>query len=279
MRLTTQSLVSISPSEPTHAGTELLNLGRCCLNRTVDGYKPATYGELIAEVYDGFYHAAPLSTQVDLLAELAGDGPVLELGIGTGRLALPLVERGIPVHGIDASEAMVAKLHAKSGGSDIPVSIDNFESFELDHRFSLVFVGFNTFFALLTQEAQIACFRAVAAHLGPTGLFLIEAFVPDLARFDRGQRTSATDMQVGSLILESSLHDASAQRVDSQHLVVRDGEPPRLFPVSLRYAWPAELDLMARLAGLELRDRWGDWDRGPFGSNASMHVSVWGRQA
>jgi SAM-dependent methyltransferase len=244
----------------------------------MQGYEPFTYGDRIADIYDHVYgNMRPPDEQIDLLAELAGAGPALELGIGTGRVALPLAARGVEVHGIDASPKMVAKLREKAGGATIPITIGDFASFELGREFSLVFVGFNTFYGLLTQEEQIACFRAVSEHLTTDGVFLIEAFVPDLARFDRNQRTATDEMTTDSLIVESSIHDPTNQRVDSHQVLLTDGEPPRLFPVSLRYAWPSELDLMARLAGLRLRHRWGDWDRRSFDGSSTKHISVWGR--
>ncbi len=209
-----------------------------------------------------------------------GDGPVLELGIGTGRIALPLVQRGIEVHGVDASEAMVAKLREKPGGDRIKVSMGNFADVGelVDGAFSLLLVVFNTFFGLLTQDDQVRCFQGVAQHLADGGVFLMQAFVPDLTRFDRGQRVEAMDVGADIVHLEASRLDPVNQRVTSQHMVVEDGRT-RLFPVSLRFAFPSELDLMARLAGLRLRERWGSWDRQPFGSSSQQHISVSERPA
>lgn len=244
----------------------------------MDGYNETTYGEGIAGVYDTMYPAAT-AEQIALLAELAGDGPVLELGIGTGRVALPLRERGLAVQGIDASEAMVARLHGKPGGTAIPVHIGDFGRFELEDRFSMVYVVFNTFFSLLTQADQRAGFESVARHLVPGGVFVMEAFVPDLARFDRGQRTAVSDIAVDRVMLEVARHRPADQRVDAQHIFIRSGAHPEIVPVSLRYAWPSELDLMAALAGLDLRNRWGGWDRRPFTDGATQHISVWERPA
>ena len=211
---------------------------------------------------------------------MVGDGPVLQLGIGTGRIALPLVQRGIEVHGVDASEAMVAKLREKPGGDRIKVSMGNFADVGelVDGAFSLVLVVFNTFFGLLTQDDQVRCFQGVAQHLADGGVFLMQAFVPDLTRFDRGQRVEAMDVGTDIVHLEASRLDPVNQRVTSQHMVVEDGRT-RLFPVSLRFAFPSELDLMARLAGLRLRERWGSWDRQPFGSSSQQHISVSERPA
>jgi SAM-dependent methyltransferase len=241
-------------------------------------YTDATYGDRIAERYDERYHpGAPefaVEASTDLLAELAGSGPALELGIGTGRVALPLQERGVQVHGIDASEAMVAKLRTKPGGERIPVTMGSFSDFSLETRFRLVYVPFNTFFALRDQDEQLACFRAVARHLDGDGTFLIEAFVPDLTRFVRGQNVSATRVGVDEVQLDVSEHDALEQRVNSHHVILRDGRV-ELYPVRLRYAFCSELDLMARLAGLRLRDRWADWDRTPFTETSGKHVTIY----
>lgn len=238
-------------------------------------YGASTYGDEIADVYDTLY-GEPDPSLVALLAELAGQGPALELGIGTGRIALPLAARGVAVHGIDASTAMVEKLRRRPGGEGIPVTVGDFSQVALEQRFSLVFVVFNTLFNLQTQEEQIRCFASVAAHLDDGGCFVIEAFVPDLTRFDRGQRLAVSDLEPGTVWLEAARHDARRQFVDSQ-LVRMSGDGVRMFPVRIRYAWPSELDLMARLAGLRLRDRWGGWQRQPFSSSSNTHVSVYER--
>jgi len=240
-------------------------------------YGPSTYGDRIAGVYDEWF-GLPTDTDqaVEFLAGVAGNGPVLELGIGTGRIALPLVERGIEVHGVDASQAMVARLREKPGGDRITVSVGNFADVGelVDGAFRLVFVVFNTFFGLLTQDDQVRCFEGVARHLADGDVFLMQAFVPDLTRFDRGQRVEAMDVGTDIVHLEASRYDPVNQRVTSQHMVVEEGRT-RLFPVSLRFAFPSELDLMARLAGLRLRERWGGWDRRPFDSSSQQHISVW----
>jgi len=245
----------------------------------MEDYGPETYGDRIADVYDDWYGgAAFLETEasVELLAELAGDGPVLELAIGTGRLALPLTERGIEVHGVDASEAMVARLREKPGGERIPVTMGDFADVPVDGSYPLIFVAFNTLFALLTQEDQLRCFANAAAHLAGDGVFLIEVFFPDLGRFDRNQRFQTNSVDPTEVSLDASRHDALAQRVDSVHVVLRESGT-KLYPVNLRYAFPSELDLMARLAGLELKHRWGGWQREPFDEDSRRHVSVYGR--
>ncbi|HEV8682762.1 MAG TPA: class I SAM-dependent methyltransferase [Actinomycetota bacterium] len=239
------------------------------------GYDAATYGERVADIYDELYEGM-LDTEstVEFLADLAGNGPVLELAIGTGRVALPLVTRGIEVHGIDASESMVNALRAKEGGERIPVTMGDFAEVGVEGRFSLIFVVFNTLFALTSQEEQVRCFRNVAEHLEEGGRFVVEVFVPNLARFDRGQRVAADRVEVDRVVLEASLHDPVGQRVVSQHVVI-DESGNRMVPVHIRYAWPSELDLMARLAGLNLKDRWGGWRGEFFTADSVRHISVY----
>ena len=243
----------------------------------MQGYYAATYGDRIAEVYDT-WSSVPGETDaaVEYLAGMAGPGPVLELGIGTGRIALPLAGRGIEVHGIDASAAMVAKLRAKPGGEAIPVVIDDFAAVDVQGTYSLVFVVFNTFFALGSQEEQVRCFQGVARHLADGGAFVIQAFVPDVTRFAHGQRVGAVDVQSDRAILEVARHDPVQQRVTGQQIMLRE-DGISLYPVQVRYAWPAELDLMARLAGLRLRERWENWQRVPFTVSSGSHISVYAR--
>jgi len=230
-----------------------------------------TYNEACAEVYDEWFGSCE-EAAVDLLAELAGAGRVLELGIGSGLLALPLAARGIDLQGIDLSPAMVARLRAKPGGEAIPVTLGNFADVAVQGEFSLIFVAYNTFFALPTQEEQVRCFQNVAAHLTADGVFVLEAFIPQSANFTGGLKvTAVTDERIG---LKVSEHDPVRQRLKSQHVVIRNQEI-RLYPVEVRYAWPAELDLMARLAGLRLRHRWSDWNRTEIGPNSQRHVSVY----
>ncbi len=242
----------------------------------MEQYRPETYGDRIAGVYDNLYAGLDTAAAVETLASLAGDGPVLELAIGTGRIALPLAGRGLEVHGIDASEQMVARLRAKPGGDRIPVTMGDFADVAVGGSYSLVFVAFNTFFALLTQEDQVRCFANVAARLADGGVFVIEAFVPDLARFDRGQRVNVNRLDTGEVMLDASRHDPVGQRVASDHIVLTENGTT-LYPVNIRYAFPSELDLMARLAGLELKERWGGWRREPFTASSPRHVSVYGR--
>ena len=244
----------------------------------MDNVNAATYGDRFAEIYDEVH--APLSTpevvepMADVLADLAGKGPALELGIGTGRIALPLAHRGVEVHGLDGSEAMVAKMREKPGGVGIPVTIGDFEQLDVEGPYSLIYVVFNTLFALPSQEAQVNCFRSVAEHLTDDGAFLIEAFVPDPTRFDRGQRISTGIVENDFVSLDLDRHDPTTQTVASSHLYITP-EGVQMYPVAIRYAWPSELDLMAELAGMRLRSRWADWRRNPFTAASTGHVSIY----
>jgi len=235
---------------------------------------PAFYGDRWAGVYDEHFAEMDPAAAVDFLAELAGDGRVLELAIGTGRVALPLAGRGIAVEGIDASEAMVERLRAKPGGTLIRVVIGDMAQVPASGPFSLVYVVFNSLFGLLSQARQAECFRNVARVLDPGGVFVVECFVPDLGRFDRGQRVQARAVTEDSAILELSRHDVASQRITSQ-IVTLDGHGTHLRPVALRYSWPSELDLMAQQAGLRLRERYSGWDRQSFDSDSRGHVSVY----
>ena len=238
----------------------------------MDGYfderVAARYDESSAEMFDREV-VAPV---VDLLVELAGSGRALELGIGTGRIALPLAQRGVLVQGIELSEAMVARLRAKPGGDDIHVTIGDFATATVGGTFSLAYLVFNTIFNLTTQEAQVACFRNVAAHLVPSGCFVIEAGVPDVQRLVPGENIRAFRVSENRWGFDE--YDIATQRLTSHHLEVVDGRLERV-SVPFRYAWPAELDLMAQLAGMQLRERWSGWNREPFTSDSRQHVSIW----
>ena len=235
---------------------------------------PAFYGDRWAGVYDERFAEMDPAAAVDFLAGLAGAGRVLELAIGTGRVALPLAGRGIAVEGIDASEAMVQRLRAKPGGASIPVVIGDMAEVPAAGPFGLVYLVFNSLFGLLSQARQAECFGNVARVLGPGGVFVIECFVPDLTRFDRGQRVQAGAVTEDSAILEVSRHDVAHQRITTQ-IVTFDGHGMHLRPVALRYCWPSELDLMAQQADLRLRERYSGWDRQSFDSDSRGHVSVY----
>jgi SAM-dependent methyltransferase len=213
---------------------------------------------------------------VDVLAGLAGDGRALELGIGTGRIALPLAGRGVPVHGIDMSRAMVARLRAKPGGDAVGVTIGDFATTRVDGTFRLAYLVFNTIMNVTTQAGQVACFRNVAAHLEPGGCFLVEVMVPDLRLLPPGQNTVM--FQDGPDHWAFDRYDVVTQQMSSNYIGVKDGQGSyRSYP--FRYAWPAELDLMAELAGMRLRDRWRDWIGQPFTSESRKHVSIWQKTA
>jgi SAM-dependent methyltransferase len=243
----------------------------------VEGYGAATYGDRIAGIYDDLYgELFDVDATVATLAELASGRPALELAIGTGRIALPLKGAGVDVSGIDASEEMIARLRSKQGGSDIDVTVGDFADVAVEGSFGLVFIVFNTLFALQKQADQVRCFANVASVLSEGGVFVVEAFVPDLARFDRHQRVSADRVTLDEIHLEVSRHDPVRQTVDSQHVMLREGSIA-MYPVSIRYSFPSELDLMAQLAGLRLRHRWGGWHKEPFDSSSLFHVSVYER--
>ena len=241
----------------------------------MEGYEASTYGDKIAGIYDALYQDLfDVEGTVEVLSGLARGGPVLELAIGTGRIALPLAERGIEVHGVDISEAMVEKLRAKPGGAEIPVTMGDFADVPVYGEYPLVYLVFNTLFALTTQEDQVRCFANVAEHLTTGGVFVVECFWPDIARFDRHQRIGVDRITRDSVVLETSRHDPVSQRSESVHVVMRESGI-EMYPVIVRYAYPAEIDLMARLAGLRLRDRFGGWRGQQFTSDSMTHVSVY----
>jgi SAM-dependent methyltransferase len=240
-----------------------------------DGY----FGERVAARYDDdaeIFDPAVVDPVVDLLVELAGNGRALELGIGTGRIALPLAQRGVPVHGIELSKAMAARLRAKPGGEDIGVTIGDFATTTVDGTFSVAYLVFNTILNLTTQAAQVACFRNVAAHLEPGGCFVIEVGVPGLQRLPPGETIHAFHVSESRWGLDE--YDVARQGLTSHHFRIVDGRLERL-SIPFRYAWPSELDLMAQLAGMRLRDRWSGWKREPFTSDSRKHVSVWEKPA
>jgi SAM-dependent methyltransferase len=234
------------------------------------------FGEDVAARYDDpddeMSQTATIDPVVDFIASLAGDGAALELGIGTGRIALPLAQRGVRVHGIDLSEAMVARLKAKPGSEEIGGTIGDFATTTVEGRFSVVYLVFNTIMNLTTQDDQVACFENVAAHLEPGGCFVIEVMLPDLQRLPAGE--TIRPFTVTSTRLGFDEYDLVGQGLISHHYAVTDGKL-RVNAIPFRYVWPAELDLMARLAGMRLRERWSDWKREPFAAESTKHVSVW----
>ncbi len=237
-----------------------------------DGYFPERVAATYDESSEGMFDPAVVDTVAGVLAGLAGRGRALELGIGTGRIALPLARRGVQVHGIDLSRAMVARLRAKPGGDTVGVTIGDFATTRVEGTFSLAYLVFNTIMNLTTQEAQVACFRNVAAHLEPGGCFVIEVGVPDLRRLPPGQ--TAVPFQASPTRWAFDIYDVATQAMSSNYITV-DGGRGEYRSIPFRYVWPAELDLMAQLAGMRLRDRWEGWTRQPFTSESGQHVSVW----
>jgi SAM-dependent methyltransferase len=241
----------------------------------MERYGRETYGDRGADLYDDWYQDVPGTRDcVERLAELAGEGPVLELGVGTGRLALPLAERGLEVHGLDSSAAMLARLRAKPGGARVHASVGDMAEIGVDGRFSLVFVAINTIYLLPSQDEQVRCFASVAERLAPGGVFVVEAQPPDAAVFRERQGLRVRRITVDSVMLAALRFDPATQRMESQHVQIRQ-DGVRLVPGVLRWAWPSELDLMARLAGMRLRERWGGWRGEPFTASSEWHVSVY----
>jgi SAM-dependent methyltransferase len=238
------------------------------------------FDERVAQGYDdnadAMFQPAAVDPAVALIAGLAGGGRALELGIGTGRIALPLAARGVEVHGIDLSRAMLARLRAKPGGDAIGVTVGDFASTRVEGPFSVVYLVFNTIMNLTTQAAQVACFRNAARHLATGGCFVIECMVPDLRRLPPGQ--TAVPFHVSPTRWSFDLYDVATQAMSSNYVEVVDGRGS-YWSVPFRYVWPSELDLMAELAGMRLRERWEGWTRETFTSESAQHVSLWEKVA
>lgn len=234
------------------------------------------FGERVAAFYDersdGMSRPEVVGPVVDVLAELAGDGGALEFGIGTGRIALPLAERGVRVAGIDNSEAMLSRLRAKPAAQDVEALLGDFATTKVDGEFAVVYLVFNTISNLTTQDAQVACFQNAADHLRPGGRFVIENNVPALQSLPPGQ--TVLPFRADPEGFSFDVYDVVTQRFSSQHFYIVDGRL-EAFPVEFRYAWPAELDLMARLAGMRLDHRWAGWQREPFTALSPAHVSLY----
>ena len=243
----------------------------------MDDYEPMTsFSRDAAKIYDEISRRGDDVEAVSFLARLAGNGPALELAIGTGRIALPLAARGVRVDGIDLSPAMVDKLRAKPGGEEISVTMGDFADVGVDGSYRLIFIVFNTLFNLLTQHDQVRCFENVAAHLTEAGSFVVEAFVPTfLYRSDTDQFVEAESIRVNEVRLDVGRHYPVKQMLDESHVSLSP-KGVRLSPIVSRYAWPSELDLMARIAGLRLKNRWADWNERPFTAASNSHVSVYG---
>jgi SAM-dependent methyltransferase len=241
-----------------------------------DGY----FDERVAARYDEssaeMFAPAVVEPAVDFLADLVANGRALELGIGTGRIAVPLARRGVPVHGIDLSTSMVERLREKPGAENIGVTIGDFATTRVEDSFSVAYLVFNTIMNLTTQDAQVACFRNAAAHLEPGGCFVIEVGVPGLRRLPPGETIHAFHVSETRWGIDE--FDVARQGLTSHHFTVVDGKLEQV-SIPFRYAWPEELDLMAQLAGMRLRERWGDWNRDPFTSESEKHISVWEKAA
>ena len=234
------------------------------------------FDEEVAERYDedsaDLFDPDVVEPIVSFLADLAGEGRALELGVGTGRIALPLSQRGVPVHGIDLSSAMVARLQTKLGADGIGVTIGDFATTKVPGTFRLAYLVFNTIMNLTTQDEQVECFRNVAAHLEPGGCFVVEVGIPDLQRLPPGDTIRAFTVKPKRLGFDE--YDIKSQTLYSHHYWIEE-DGSRSSSTPFRYVWPAELDLMARIAGMSLRERWSDWKREPFTSESRSHVSVW----
>lgn len=240
--------------------------------------RPNYFDDAVAKRYDAdtaeMFGLEVVTPAVDVLAELAGNGSALEFGIGTGRIAIPLHQRGIPVHGIELSEAMVAQLRAKPAAQGIGVTVGDFATLAAPGSYRLVYLVFNTISNLTTQDDQVACFANAAAHLESDGFFVIELLVPALQRLVPGETVRAFHVTPSYLGFDE--YDLANQRLVSHHYWIDEG---RSVSMPFRYAWPAELDLMARLAGMTLVHRWADWDRSPFTGDSEKHVSVWQKRS
>jgi hypothetical protein len=236
--------------------------------------RPNHFDEDVAARYDAdeanMFADEVLTPTIDFLASLAGGAAALELGIGTGRIAVPLHQRGVSVHGIELSEAMVDRLRAKAGADGIDVTIGDFATARAPGSYRLAYLVFNTIMNLTTQDEQVACFENVAAHLEPRGYFVIEVSVPMLRMLPPGQNVHPFTVDSDYVGLDE--YDVVTQGLVSHHYRFGDG---RQVSMPFRYVWPAELDLMARIAGMRLRERWADWHRTPFDADSTKHISVW----
>ncbi len=241
---------------------------------------PDYFAGEVAEQYDTthatMFHPDVVEPCVTFLAALADGGPVLEFGIGTGRIALPLADRAVPVSGIELSSAMADQLASRHGKASIPVTIGDLATTRVDGSFSLVYLVFNTIMNLTTQDAQVSCFRNAAEHLRPGGRFVVEVMVPDLRRLPPGQTWLTFESGDDGYGIDE--YRCASQQLVSHHLVF-DGEVGRRRSIPFRYVWPSELDLMARLAGMTLECRYEGWAREPFTDESRSHVSVWRREA
>ncbi len=238
-------------------------------------YDAAHYGARLAEDYDAIYDGVfDTEGAVERLADLADGGRVLELGVGTGRIALPLVAQGLEVWGIDGSQRMLDRLSAKPGGARVKTACGDFAQTRVEGQFALVLLLVNTIYAMPHQDAQVACFANAARHLSLGGRFVVEAWVPDPPKGDHvGLKARRLGRGFAGLVIED--HDPALQTLSTTQIVISESGQVQAFPIVHRYAWPAELDLMARLTGMSLEHRWGDWHGGVFDARSTDHISVW----
>ncbi len=239
-------------------------------------FDPArSFGPGVAERYDDHLRGDEAET-VDFLARQARGGSVLELAIGTGRIGLPLAQRGLRLAGIEISDAMVAQLRRKPGGKDIPVTMGDFAAVPVDGEFSLIFVVYNTIYNLLTQDDQVRCFENVAGHLTSDGVFVLEAEMPtDYVCTRNKQYVDAERIELDQVTLDVARFDIATQILDESHIRISE-QGIVLSPIVTRFIWPSEMDLMARIAGLRLHERYGGWLGEPFDGSSKRHVSVYG---
>lgn len=241
----------------------------------MDAFTASTFGTLNAADYDILNDPGTTDLTVNLFTELfSGGKSVLELAIGSGRIALPLAQRGFEMTGVEGSQDMIDLLRAKDGGAEMPVTCTDMAEFDLGQTFDHAFLVFNTLFNLTSQAAQLSCFQTSARHLNAGGLFVVETFVPDLSGFTGNQRVMTKKLDMDQVWLEAATHDPVKQLIEMQRIrITSDGM--KLVPLPMRYAYPAEIDLMAQLAGLTLKHRWGGWDKSPFTPQSTFHISVY----
>ena len=242
------------------------------------GYGPSTFGDLNADEYDALHNPGTTDACVELIAELAGNGAILELAIGTGRIALPLAARGLSVAGFDASPDMLDILRQKPGGADIQTWVADMANFEFEQQFDFAFLVFNTLYNLTTQDEQARCFQQIAEHLSPGGQFLVEAFMPNRDQFENNQAVRTKHVSFDSVWLEAVQHDPIAQTLSYQRIRITE-DATTLKPLPMRYVWPSELDLMARNAGLRPVAHWGGWQKQPLAASSDMYVIVYEKPA
>jgi SAM-dependent methyltransferase len=244
----------------------------------MDKYKPEmSFGDNVAEDYDESSQRGDEAATVAFLERWLRGGRSLELAIGTGRIALPLSAKGVQVDGIDFSPSMIARLRAKPGGTQLAVTLGNFADVGVPDSYDLIYIVYNTLFNLLTQDEQVRCFENVAAHLTAEGVFVIEGDLPtDFCRARKNQYIDLEDIEVDKVHLDIARYDPVTQLLEETHVTLSN-KGTQLFPIITRYAWPSELDLMARIAGLHLRERWAGWNREPMTATSNNCISVYGR--